>query len=578
MPHKEKLKSLDKFYIISSLPLFSRLSSGEKKIISNSCRLTEYNKNDILYDEKRKGRFFYIIASGRVSLFRSNRTKESEIEILRRGEYFGIISLLTGVDHSVSARVINDAEILRIDKKSFRKLLKKIPALSILISKELSRRLNEKYVGKKKVFKTKIIFTYYPYGEEGYGQLYAGMLAKAVKQQSPKGISIFDKGVKTRKEFKRILDKNVGKQNYILINSSSLDLKTAKYIISQADQSHLIIDDETSSALYLKSMLKKEKNQQAENKIKIILKKSKSHTEYKNRAKMKIYATLPVDKIELKKVLRRIAREITEARIGVALGSGGAIGLAEIGVMEVLEKSNIPIDMIAGTSIGALISALWAVGYKTPQIKNICSRLNTKTKPMGLVDITFPIRGLIAGKKVRSFLKQYLKDKTFYDVNVPLRIVACDIRRRQECIIKHGKLLDAVMASISIPGIFNPVITKDGDYLIDGGIVNPVPVSVLAQEGIKKIIAVNCMPSPDDILKTPTKNMSIIDIIANSFYAMEYKIAKFSTKRADVYLHPILKNSDWYEFYKANKFIKIGKRHAEENLRNIKELEKGVKL
>ena len=96
---------------------------------------------------------------------------------------------------------------------------------------------------------------------------------------------------------------------------------------------------------------------------------------------------------------------------------------------------------------------------------------------------------------------------------MPLKIVACDIKTRNEIVLSSGKLIDAVTASIAIPGVFNPHVTKDGMLLVDGGIVNPVPISVLSKAGVKRIIAVNSMPSPEDAAKTATKKQTLLDII-----------------------------------------------------------------
>ena len=258
-------------------------------------------------------------------------------------------------------------------------------------------------------------------------------------------------------------------------------------------------------------------------------------------------------------------------KLGLALSSGAARGLAHIGVLKVLENEKIPIDIIAGTSMGALVAALWAAGFSAAKIEKIAGGFKRRLRTFFLIDPTLPIRGLLKGKTVRKILKGYLGDKTFYDTRLPLKIVTCDIRERREFIIDKGRLVDAVMASISIPGIFEP-LNYGGRQLVDGGIVSPLPVSVLSKAGIKRIIASNTLPSPEDIVRISKKRLNIYDIIVNSFQAMEHTIAENSCRQADVYLHPIPKLADWYEFYKAGLFIKTGQDHARRALPKIRNL------
>ena len=247
------------------------------------------------------------------------------------------------------------------------------------------------------------------------------------------------------------------------------------------------------------------------------------------------------------------------------------MGLAHIGVLKVLEREKIPIDLVAGTSIGALIAALWAVGVNAAEIERFTKGFKSKLKTLSSIDPTLPVRGLIKGRGIRRALKHYLGNKTFFDVKLPLKIVACDIKRRREYVIDRGNLLDAVMASIAIPGVIEPVEYK-GLQLVDGGIVNPIPVNVLTRAGIKRIIAVNALPSPEDIVRRERKKLNIYDIIVNSFQAMEFTIATNSCQQADVYLNPIPEIADWYEFYKAHTFIKAGEDQAKIALGKIKSL------
>jgi len=177
-------------------------------------------------------------------------------------------------------------------------------------------------------------------------------------------------------------------------------------------------------------------------------------------------------------------------KIGLALGSGSARGLAHVGVIMALEAYNIPIDIIAGTSIGSVIGGLYASGATIRQLEEVALSIK-KSKTLFLIDPVFPHSGLISGDRIEKMLNQFgIKDKTFDDLKIPFAAVATDVESGAEVILNQGKVIDAVRASISIPGIFTPVKYQDY-YLVDGGVVDPVPVDVVKMMGADIIIAVN---------------------------------------------------------------------------------------
>jgi len=177
-------------------------------------------------------------------------------------------------------------------------------------------------------------------------------------------------------------------------------------------------------------------------------------------------------------------------KIGLALGGGSARGLAHVGVILALEAYNIPIDIIAGTSIGSVVGSLYAAGASINQLEEAALSMK-KSKTLFLIDLVLPHSGLISGERIEEMLNDlFLEGKTFNDLKIPFTAVATEIESGAEVILNQGKLIDAVRASISIPGIFTPV--KYGDYyLVDGGVVNPVPVDIVKMMGADIIIAVS---------------------------------------------------------------------------------------
>lgn len=175
-------------------------------------------------------------------------------------------------------------------------------------------------------------------------------------------------------------------------------------------------------------------------------------------------------------------------KIGLALGSGSARGLAHIGVIRAVEEAGIEIDCIAGTSMGALIGAVYAAG-KLDELEAVFATFDWK-KTLSFFDVVLPKSGLLDGAKVGELVRGLVHAKSIEALNMPFQAVATDIANGTEVVIGSGDVIEAVRASISVPGIFTPV--RSGDrILVDGGLVNPVPVSAARAMGADIVIAVD---------------------------------------------------------------------------------------
>lgn len=175
-------------------------------------------------------------------------------------------------------------------------------------------------------------------------------------------------------------------------------------------------------------------------------------------------------------------------KIGLALGSGSSRGWSHIGVIKALIENDIPIDLIAGTSIGAYVGAITA-SDGIGEFEKIVLDMDWK-RVVSLLDISVSRTGVLDGRKVLDLAEDVMMTKTFKELRIPLRVVAADLKKGEEIILSNGSVRDAVRASIAIPGIFRPV-ELNGILCVDGGILNPVPVNVVKDMGADLIIAVD---------------------------------------------------------------------------------------
>jgi len=277
--------------------------------------------------------------------------------------------------------------------------------------------------------------------------------------------------------------------------------------------------------------------------------------------------------------------DLAGRKIGCALGGGAARGLSHIGVLKVLEQHGLAPQVIAGTSIGALVGALYAGGLTASDIEKVALEVDWR-RMARLVDVTFPLSGLMQGKRIKSLVRSVLGDLDFSDLKCPFACVATDIASGEEIVLTSGSVVDAVRASISIPGILMPV-TLSGRYLVDGGLVNEVPVKTCRDLGAGYVIGVNVIPDPSSmvapldgqrttrILRSPPlsagidrrrlikqRGPNLVRVLTQSLIIPGYRLAMENLAEADLSISPAVGTIGFFQFDKAEEAIALGEEAA----------------
>lgn len=252
-------------------------------------------------------------------------------------------------------------------------------------------------------------------------------------------------------------------------------------------------------------------------------------------------------------------------KVGLALGSGAARGFAHIGVLKVLEKAGIPIDMIAGTSMGSLVGAFYAYGMPLEEMEEMAIKLGAKRLKF-LLDPALPRTGLVRGRRIEETLRAVIGNVTFPALKIPFVCVATDIDSGEEVVLCEGPVWNAVRASCSVPVILTAV-RRQGCYLVDGGLVNPVPVSVLKARGADIIIAVNVIPRHEIPGKAAP---GLFTIMMQTIHIASYQTIKASLAGADVVIEPQVGNIGYADFHRASECIMEGELAAKKALRKIR--------
>ena len=258
--------------------------------------------------------------------------------------------------------------------------------------------------------------------------------------------------------------------------------------------------------------------------------------------------------------------ESKRPKIGLALGSGGSRGLAHIGVIKVLEENNIPIDFIAGSSIGAMVGGFYAAGLSIKEIEEIALSTNWRRVFSILFDPHLK-QGLIGGEKLKTFIENYINGKKFEDCKVPFVTVATDLKTGEVVVLNKGEMAQAIRTSISIPLVFKPA-EINGRMLVDGGLSAPVPVEIVRGMGADIIIAVNLDKHYCDEEYKP----GWYDIINDSLNILRHHLALSNVANADIVIDINVGKNYWYQFTNGQDKILTGEKATKEVLPRLQEI------
>jgi len=247
-------------------------------------------------------------------------------------------------------------------------------------------------------------------------------------------------------------------------------------------------------------------------------------------------------------------------KVALALGGGAARGFANIGVLKVLEREKVPLDLLVGSSIGGLMAAAYSLGTSIEQLEAVALEFSNDK----LVDFSISKTAILKGEKLQSIIKDFTDDKGFEDAKIPIAITTTDIETGEELMHTKGDLQRILQASCSWPGIFPPVMI-DGRKLTDGGIRNSIPVKMAIELGATKVIAVDigfC------VKKGEIDNL--FQMFIQSVQILGEELDRYQSMQADVIIRPKLTGIDQVAFDRAKDVIRDGEEAAENAIHTIR--------
>ena len=256
----------------------------------------------------------------------------------------------------------------------------------------------------------------------------------------------------------------------------------------------------------------------------------------------------------------------TGKRIGLALGGGGARGLAHIGVYQRLVELGVPLHCVAGTSIGAIVGAFIASGNVGKALE-WCAMPDWKKFPGLMLETRLTAKAISSGKRIEKLLADMIGVSLFEGLCIPLGVVSTDLNTGEAVVMREGDLISAVRASMSIPGVFLPV-EREGRVLVDGQLVNPVPVDVCRAMGADAVIAVDINPPNPASAARPLERFNLIEIIASTVTILNCELTRrvLAENVPDVLIRPAVGGVMALNFRHAERLVEIGRQAVDESV------------
>jgi NTE family protein len=247
-------------------------------------------------------------------------------------------------------------------------------------------------------------------------------------------------------------------------------------------------------------------------------------------------------------------------KIGLALGGGAAKGFAHIGVIKALEAQGIAIDVVAGTSAGSVVGALYAAGLSGFELQKLAMELDESQ----VSDWSLPDRGVFKGEALQNFVNKAVGNLPLERLRRPFAAVATDLRSGELVAFRSGNTGMAVRASSSVPGVFQPVAINGREY-VDGGAVSPVPVRTARSMGANFVIAVDISAKPKD-----GRTQSTVDVLLQTFSIMGQALGRFEMAEADQVIRPLTSELPAADFQARHKAILEGEKAAAQVMAELK--------
>lgn len=475
---------------LANTTLLGSLPSEMLEVLARDVTLRELSNGETLIEQGQDGSSLYIVVDGRLEARKTSAEQPPRVTPLghiSRGEAVGELAVLSGQPAMCSVVAIRESRVLALRRVDFLAIVAQQPAALFGITQELIRRMQEPPSSTAPVITVALI----PHSPRVDIERFTKMLYTPMCQWGTTGIARTQDALKRPPE--ESLDETLAKLqrrfDRVIYQGMSDGGEWSRCIVRQADLILVVANaqDDPSLSDFEASALFGEKPLSSARVDLVLLhpdrkKAPRGTARWLDPRKVHLHHHIAMD---APSDFGRLARIITGNSIHVVLSGGGVRGFAHVGVLRAMQEARVPVDIIGGTSIGAGIAVMRAMKLPTDEMV-------PKFQPFlrGIIDLTLPMLALFSGKKVTRAMRGIFGDQQIEDLWLNCYIISADLQRAEEVVHRRGPIWLAIRATGSVPGLMPPVIS-DGRYLVDGGVLNNMPVDVMAALHPGRIVAVD---------------------------------------------------------------------------------------
>jgi predicted acylesterase/phospholipase RssA/CRP-like cAMP-binding protein len=474
--------------------LFGELDAPALRDLQAALAWRHLAAGEVLFRQGALGNALYIVINGRLSITTANdHDGATMVGEVRRGETVGEVGLLTGSPRSATATAARDTDVVRLSQASFERLYAQYPRVMIQLSRLIARRTRQLVGSDRPAAGRSTTFAVLPISPSAQLEEFALRLAAALDAHGP--ARHLDSA-----QIDRVFDLSGGAQiaddapmNVALVGWLSQQEAEHRSVVYQAGLSwsawtqrclrqadRIVLLGVASDAPAVGALEQQLWRSGVRARVELVLVQPDDCVQPSGT--MAWLARRPVQahhhlRMGNDQDWRRLARRLTGRATGLAFSGGGARGYAHVGVIRALEEADVEIDLIAGTSMGALAAGLLALGVAAPRMADLAGTFSTRRK---LFDLTLPLVSFLASARVTAILRMLCGDVQIEDLWRPFLCVSSNLTRSEPLVHTTGPLWRALRASMAIPGMFAPVL-HEGEVLVDGGVLNNLPLDLVRE-------------------------------------------------------------------------------------------------